>query len=138
MGYCQFGKAIPVDAPTGRWRVEFRTDPASKEAVEGMTLRIEEFLPERMKLDLASADAVLEPGQPFRLEATGAYLYRAPAADNRFTARLAVAVVPHQMEKLPGYFSGDPTMDLRRAEQDVVDAKPDAKGQMAQDIPYPA
>src|SRR3546814_16563465 len=75
MGYCQFGKAIPVDAPTGRWRVEFSTDPASKEAVEGMTLRIEEFLPERMKLDLASADAVLEPGQPFRLEATGAYLY---------------------------------------------------------------
>src|SRR3546814_18501372 len=34
LGYFQFEKAIPVDAPTGRWRVEFRTDPASKEAVE--------------------------------------------------------------------------------------------------------
>src|SRR3546814_13957710 len=81
-----------------------------------MTLRIEEFLPERMKLDLASADAVLEPGQPFRLEATGAYLYGAPAADNRFTARLAVAVEQHPLEKLPGYFFGDPTVDLPRAE----------------------
>src|SRR3546814_17097076 len=80
-----------------------------------MTLRIEEFLPERMKLDLASADAVLEPGQPFRLEATGAYLYGAPAADNRFTARLAVAVEQHPLEKLPGYFFGDPTVEDRKS-----------------------
>src|SRR3546814_529498 len=138
LGYFQFEKAIPVDAPTGRWRVEFRTDPASKEAVEGMTLRIEEFLPERMKLDLASADAVLEPGQPFRLEATGAYLYGAPAADNRFTARLAVAVEQHPLEKLPGYFFGDPTVDLPRDAKDVVDAKLDAKGKLVQDIPLPA
>src|SRR3546814_372714 len=138
LGYFQFEKAIPVDAPTGRWRVEFRTDPASKEAVEGMTLRIEEFLPERMKLDLASADAVLEPGQPFRLEATGAYLYGAPAADNRFTARLAVAVEQHPLEKLPGYFFGDPTVELPRDAKDVVDAKLDAKGKLVQDIPLPA
>lgn len=138
LGYFQFEKLIPVDAPTGRWRVEFRTDPASKEAVEGMTLRIEEFLPERMKLDLASADAVLKPGQPFRLEATGAYLYGAPAAENRFTARLAVAVEQHPLEKLPGYFFGDPTVDLPREAKDVVDAKLDAKGKLSQDIPLPA
>ncbi|HEX7991059.1 MAG TPA: MG2 domain-containing protein, partial [Stenotrophomonas sp.] len=49
-GYFAFEQTIPAEAPTGRWTVEFRTDPASKEAVQGMTLRIEEFLPERMKL----------------------------------------------------------------------------------------
>ena len=138
LGYFQFEKTIPVDAPTGRWRVEFRTDPASKEAVEGMSLRIEEFLPERMKLDLATADDVLEPGRPFRLEATGAYLYGAPAAENRFTARLAVAVEQHPLEQLPGYFFGDPTVDLPREAKDVVDAKLDAKGKLGQDIPLPA
>src|SRR3546814_4448100 len=83
-------------------------------------------------------DAVLEPGQPFRLEATGAYLYGAPAADNRFTARLAVAVEQHPLEKLPGYFFGDPTVDLPRDAKDVVDAKLDAKGKLVQDIPLPA
>ena len=36
-GYFSFTQAIPVEAPTGRWLVEFRTDPASKEAVQGMT-----------------------------------------------------------------------------------------------------
>ena len=138
LGYFKFEKTIPVDAPTGRWRIEFRTDPASAEAVEGMTLRIEEFLPERMKLDLATADAVLAPGQPFRLEATGAYLYGAPAAGNRFSAKLAVAVEQHPLEKLPGYFFGDPTLELPREAKDVIDAALDAKGRLAQDIPLPA
>ena len=47
--------------------MEFRTDPASKEAVQGMTLRIEEFLPERMKLDLDARRRVLKPGEPLQL-----------------------------------------------------------------------
>ena len=88
-GYFSFEEVIPVEAPTGRWQVEFRTDPASKEAVQGMTLRIEEFLPERMKLDLETTQAVLKPGEPFKLKAKAAYLYGAPADGNRFTAKLA-------------------------------------------------
>ncbi len=138
LGYFQFEKTIPVDAPTGRWQVEFRTDPASKEAVEGMALRIEEFMPERMKLDLETSDAVLRPGQPFRLEATGAYLYGAPAAGNRFTARLAVAVEQHPLdEKMPGWFFGDPTVGLPKDAKDVVDEKLDAQGKLATDIKLP-
>ena len=73
-GYVRHAQAIPADAATGRWRVEFRTDPASKEAVQGMTLRVEEFLPERLKLDL-DAPAPLLPGQPLQLRVSGAYLY---------------------------------------------------------------
>lgn len=137
LGYFKFEKTIPVDAPTGRWQIEFRTDPASKEAVQGMTLRIEEFLPERMKLDLESSDAVLKPGQPLRLQAIGAYLYGAPAAQNRFTAKLAVAVEQHPLEQLPGYFFGDPTVELPKDAKDVIDDKLDAQGKLSQDIALP-
>ena len=137
LGHFRFEKEVPVDAPTGRWQVEFRTDPSSKEAVQGMTLRIEEFLPERMKLDLESADAVLRPGQPLKLQAIGAYLYGAPAAGNRFTARLAVAVEQHPLEGLPGWFFGDPTVQLPKEAKDVVDATFDAQGRLQQDIALP-
>lgn len=136
-GYFSYEKTIPSEAPTGRWQVEFRTDPDSKEAVQGMTLRIEEFLPERMKLDLDAAQPVLKPGQPLQLKATGAYLYGAPAAGNRFTAKLAVAVEQHPLEKLPGYFFGDPTLELPKDAKDVIDTKLDAKGQLQQDLPLP-
>ncbi len=136
-GYFRFEQTIPVEAPTGRWQVEFRTDPASKEVVQGMTLRIEEFLPERMKLDLDAAP-VLKPGQPLKLKATAAYLYGAPASGNRFTAKLAVAVEQHPLEQLPGYFFGDPTMELPKEAKDVIDTTLADDGVLEEDIALPA
>ncbi|MFC3549644.1 alpha-2-macroglobulin [Lysobacter cavernae] len=136
-GHVRHAQLIPVDAATGRWRAEFRTDPGSKEAVQGMTLRIEEFLPERLKLDL-DAQTVLKPGEPFKLSVDGAYLYGAPAAGNRFTAKLAVAVEQHPLEQLPGWFFGDPTIALPKEAKDVIDAKLDAQGKLQQDIALPS
>ncbi|MDQ1118782.1 uncharacterized protein YfaS (alpha-2-macroglobulin family) [Pseudoxanthomonas winnipegensis] len=135
-GYFAFEQAIPVEAPTGRWQVEFRTDPASAQAVQGMTLRIEEFLPERMKLDL-SAPEILKPGQGLALKADAAYLYGAPADGNRFTAKLAVAVEQHPLDKLPGWFFGDATVQLPKEAKDVVDATFDAKGHYEETLSLP-
>ena len=135
-GYVRHAQAIPQDAATGRWRVEFRTDPASKDAVQGMTLRIEEFLPERLKLDLTAAP-VIRPGQPLKLAVDGAYLYGAPAAGNRFTAKLAVKVEQHPVESLPGYFFGDPTLELPKDAKDILDTTLDASGNASVDIALP-
>ena len=137
-GYFSFEQAIPTEAPTGRWQVEFRTDPASKEAVQGMTLRIEEFLPERMKLDLDAAQPVLKPGEALKLKATAAYLYGAPASGNRFTAKLAVAIEQHPLDQLPGYFFGDPTMELPKDAKDIIDTTLPENGVLQEDLALPA
>ncbi len=137
-GYFSFEQAIPTEAPTGRWQVEFRTDPASKEAVQGMTLRIEEFLPERMKLDLDAVQPVLKPGEALKLKATAAYLYGAPASGNRFTAKLAVAIEQHPLDQLPGYFFGDPTMELPKDAKDIIDTTLPENGVLQEDIALPA
>ena len=136
-GYFSFEQAIPTEAPTGRWQVEFRTDPASKEAVQGMTLRVEEFLPERMKLDLDAAQPVLKPGEALKLKATAAYLYGAPASGNRFTAKLAVAIEQHPLDQLPGYFFGDPTMELPKDAKDIIDTTLPENGVLQEDIALP-
>ncbi len=135
-GYVEWSQALPPEAPTGRWPVEFRTAPGAGEVVQSLTLRIEEFLPERMKLEL-TAPANLRPGSPLSLGVEGAYLYGAPAADSRFTARLALGVATHPVAAFPDYFFGDPTVALPREPQDVVDAKLDAQGRLAVDIPLP-
>ncbi|WP_183111390.1 alpha-2-macroglobulin [Xanthomonas campestris] len=137
-GYFEFTQQIPADAPTGRWQVEFRTDPASKDAVQGMTVRVEEFLPERMKLDLDSTQKTLSAGQPFTLVANAAYLYGAPADGNRFTAKLAVSVEQHPLESLPGWFFGDPTLELPRDAKDVIDTEFGSDGVLHEDIALPA
>ena len=136
-GYYRMEREVPVDAPTGRWQVEFRTDPGSREAVQGMTLRIEEFLPERMKLELDSAAPRLAPGEPLRLQVAGAYLYGAPAAGNRFSATMALSVEQHPVDSLPDHFFGDPTVELPREARDVVEAELDDEGRLQQDIALP-
>ncbi|MBS0194810.1 MAG: alpha-2-macroglobulin family protein [Proteobacteria bacterium] len=152
LGYYAWVYTIPADAPTGRWQVEFRATPDSKDVVEAMTLRVEEFLPERMKLDLDAAQPILRPGQPLQLKATAAYLYGAPADGNRFTARLAVSADQHPFQTgdtLPGkaqaakadaykgWFFGDPTISLPKEAKDVVDGSFDAQGHFSEDIDLP-
>ncbi len=134
LGYFEWSREIPADAPTGRWQVEFRLDPASKEATQSMSLRIEEFLPERMKLDLSAAQDQLKPGEALKLEVQGDYLYGAPAAENRFTARLTLSADVHPVETLKDYFFGDPLIELPKEAKDVIDGKLDAKGHLSEEV----
>ena len=54
LNYFELSQAIPDDAPTGLWQLEFRLDPASKQAVQAFPFHVEEFLPERLKVALSS------------------------------------------------------------------------------------
>lgn len=139
-GYVQFEQALPADVPTGRWQLEFRTEPDSRELVQAMSLRIEEFLPERMKLELDSGAATLGSDNVFPLRAQAAYLYGAPAGGNRFTGRLALSVASTPLEgKLPGYVFGDATVTLPAAgNEDLVDLTLPANGQWQDRLALPA
>ncbi len=134
LGYFEWSREIPADAPTGRWQVEFRLDPGSKEATQGMTLRIEEFLPERMKLDLKTAQEQLKPGEPLKLEVQGDYLYGAPASGNRFSARLTLAPDVHPVASKKDFFFGDPTIELPKEAKDIIDAELDEAGAYTEDV----
>ena len=134
LNYFEWSHVIPADAPTGRWQVEFRTDPKSREAAQGLTFRIEEFLPERLKLDLATKQDTIAPGAPFGVDVEGDYLYGAPAAGNRFTARLTLAVDQHPVDAHKDFFFGDPTADIPKEAKDVVDDKLDEHGKLHADI----
>ena len=134
LGYLEWSQSLPADAPTGRWQVEFRLDPAAKQANQALSLRIEEFLPERLKLDLASKQERLRPGDKLALTVQGDYLYGAPAAGNRFSATLSLANDAHPLDSHKDFFFGDPTLELPKDARDVVDAKLDAAGKLESSI----
>ncbi|KFN44672.1 hypothetical protein N789_01280 [Arenimonas oryziterrae DSM 21050 = YC6267] len=136
-GYFEWQQALPPDAPTGNWQVEFRTAPGAGDVVQGMKLHIEEFLPERMKLDLNSAQATIKPGEALKLDVTAAYLYGAPASENRFTARMGVVTEQHPVEKYPDHFFGDPTLSLPKKPEDVIDTALDAQGKLSYALKLP-
>jgi len=136
-GYFEWQQALPVDAATGLWKVEFRTAPGAGDVVEGMALHVEEFLPERMKLDLSSAQAVIKPKEALNLKVDGAYLYGAPANGNRFTARMYLANEEHPVDKLKDFYFGDSTIKYPKNNDDVIDEKLDAKGQLLTSLALP-
>jgi len=137
LNYFELSQLIPADAPTGLWQLEFRLDPASTEAVQAFPFHVEEFLPERLKVDLSSPQARLAPNEPLKLAVSSSYLYGAPADGNRFTAKLLVKPEVHPLPNLQDTFFGDPLVDVAKDAQDVVDDKLDAQGHLEQDLTLP-
>jgi len=137
LNYFELSRVIPEDAPTGLWQLEFRLDPASKETVQAFPFHVEEFLPERLKVELSSPQARLVPSEPLKLTVSSSYLYGAPADGNRVTAKLQVKPEVHPLPSLPDTFFGNPLVDLPKTPDDVLDAKLDAQGHLEQDINLP-
>lgn len=133
-GYYVYEKAMGSDAPTGRWKLDVSPDPSGERAVHSFSMRIEEFLPERMKLAIDSTQAHLAPGDMLNFTVEGAYLYGAPAAGNRFTGKLSYAVDSAPVEGLKGYVFGDPVNPPSKEPVDAIDSALDDAGQLQQSL----
>ena len=135
-GYYRQRIELPTDAPTGSWTLQLRVDPAAKLAGASFRFGVEEFLPERMKLDLGSPQAVVKAGEKaLRINVKGSYLYGAPATGNEL---LGVTVFERQKnplaKQLPGFEFGDVGEDSDRQRIELPSAKLDEKGQLALDV----
>jgi uncharacterized protein YfaS (alpha-2-macroglobulin family) len=128
-GYYRRRIELPIDAPTGFWSLELRADPADRVAATVLRFGVEEFLPERMKLELRTAHAVLDAQRAFDVAVSGAYLYGAPASGNRL-----LGVVQYERNrnpvaaKLPGIEFGDVKDDAAKTRQELTETKLDGSG----------
>ncbi len=128
-GYTKQTIALPADAQTGSWLLEIRLDPAARMADASWKFQVEEFLPERMKLDLNAAQGPLKPGQPFQVKVEGAYLFGAPAAGNRLLGTLAIERERYALAaQWPGFLFGDFSDDERKQRRDLDESELDSKG----------
>lgn len=135
-GYYQQKLALPADAPTGVWTLELRNDPASKEPNTMFQFDVEEFLPERMKLDLTSPTKALKPGDSMRVDVTGTYLYGAPAAGNRLigVAEFSRSTNPFET-RYPGFEFGDANDSSLSVRQQLDENHLGDDGKLSLDIP---
>ncbi|RTL37441.1 MAG: alpha-2-macroglobulin family protein [Burkholderiales bacterium] len=127
--YYQQTITLPADAPTGGWTVQARIDPAAKQPDAQWAFKVEEFLPERMKLALTAPEGVLTGVGGLNVQVQGDYLYGAPAAGNRlqgsaYSERLLMPLAA----KLPGFIFGDLADDKAKNRQDLDEQELDADG----------
>jgi uncharacterized protein YfaS (alpha-2-macroglobulin family) len=137
-GYLQHALALPPDAPTGAWQLELRADPGAKRADAAWKFQVEEFLPERMKLELTTKRPVLLPGEDFDVDVRGDYLFGAPAAGNRLLVAAATSrqrfALPQQW---PGFLFGDFADDESNKRQEVDERELDEQGRAKVSLPLP-
>ena len=135
-GYYQQAIVLPADAPTGRWLLEARTDPGAKQPTSQWPFQVEEFLPERMKLELKAADAPLADDTPLTVAVQGDYLYGAPAAGNRLLGSVATERQRIALPQAwPGFVFGDADDDSARKRADLEEASLDDQGRAEVTVP---
>ncbi|MGQ0711718.1 MAG: MG2 domain-containing protein [Rhodoferax sp.] len=137
-GYYRQPIELPADAATGTWNLELRADPAAKSASTVLRLGVEEFLPERMKLDLRSDAAALQ-SSTWPIAVQGSYLYGAPAAGNELLGVVNTERNPNPLNKqLPGFVFGDSDDDNARSRAELEKDALDDEGQTQAQVPLDA
>ena len=134
--YYQHRLSLPTSAATGRWLLEARLDPAAKRPDAAWSFQVEEFLPERMRLDLKAPEATLQGGGALTVQAEGNYLYGAPAGGNRLLASVAIERQRQALpQSWPGFIFGDFDDDSARKRQDLGEASLDENGKAEISVP---
>ncbi len=90
---------VPGSAMTGTWRVHLYADPKAR-ALASQSFLVEEFVPERLALQLKAAQKQLLPGETGTVKVAGRFLYGAPAANLGLEGEV---IVKASKEDVPGY-----------------------------------
>ncbi len=136
-GSYQWQRSVAADVPTGRWSLELSLTADGASRVHRYPFRVEEFLPERLKLALSSDDDSLQPGDKLALQIAADYLYGAPAAGNRFTASVQLAEADSPFAGAPGFVAGDLIEAPKGEIDEALDIRLDQQGRAQTELELP-
>ncbi|CAK0740606.1 alpha-2-macroglobulin [Gammaproteobacteria bacterium] len=97
--------SLSKSAPLGGWHALVFADPKA-DPIGQVGFQVDDFVPERLSLELTPAAALLELGKPFEVLAKGRFLYGPPAAGLTGTAELSLQADPQPYAKYPKFHFG--------------------------------
>lgn len=124
-GLYQYRLELAEQAPTGRWQLRLDLGAGEPQLHEFL---VEDFLPERLALELAGSERPLAPDAQVEFAVSGRYLYGAPAAGNRLSGQLYVRPLREAVANLPGYQFGDITEADLSQQQELEELTLDGEG----------
>ena len=97
--------ALASGAMTGTWRLALHTDPKADPIARAAFL-VEDFVPERLALELEAVTEHIAPGQSGKVNLTGKYLYGPPAGDLAIDGEIVVKASTKGIKGYQGYHFG--------------------------------
>ncbi|WP_219062543.1 alpha-2-macroglobulin [Pseudomonas sp. UMAB-08] len=127
----QYQLQLAGEAPTGRWQLVFDLGDGKPQVYE---FQVEDFLPERLALEIKGSDTALSPADNADFNINGRYLYGAPASGNRLTGQLYVRPLRDAVNALPGYQFGSITEEELSQDLDLEESTLDANGELTLEV----
>jgi uncharacterized protein YfaS (alpha-2-macroglobulin family) len=125
-GFYQHQLKLSQNDPTGTWRVSFDLGDARRKAF--YEFKLEEFLPERMALELKASTTPLAMDARPEFHVNGRYLYGAPASGNRLLGHLFVRPLRDAVPALPGFQFGSIREEIENTAIELPDVSLDNEG----------
>ncbi|MEN9532036.1 MAG: hypothetical protein RIQ83_1260 [Pseudomonadota bacterium] len=128
LGAAHYGLRLPDDAPLGRWTINLKTAAGSR--FEWPFL-VEEFLPERLKLQLGKGPdgELLTPQQALTLPLQGDYLYGAPASATKAKAEVKISRATMPFTQWQEFTLGDVLLAEQAKDLEPLNLTLNAQGQ---------
>ncbi|BCG63706.1 MAG: hypothetical protein methR_P1434 [Methyloprofundus sp.] len=97
---------LPRHARTGQWALQVAVPGVSDFRYQ---FAVEDFLPERMALQLGNAEksSWVLPQQPLNVPVSGRYLYGAPAVANRLSSQVSLSAKRHPLSQYAEFYFGN-------------------------------
>ena len=114
--------ALPKSSRRGRWTIAAYIDPKAP-AVGRVEFAVEDFVPEKLKVELTSPEPILRPGTPSTLSVVAEFLYGAPGSGLQTEADMRVTVDPAPFPAFPRYAFG-PEKSREAFEPPMIVIKP--------------
>lgn len=125
-GLYQYRLPLAEEAPTGRWQLRFDLGDGQQQRYEFL---VEDFLPERLALDIRGSEQPLSPQQNAEFQLSGRYLYGAPASGNRVSGQLFVRPLREAVASLPGFQFGSLTESELSQDLELEETSLDSQGE---------
>ncbi|WP_421348870.1 alpha-2-macroglobulin family protein [Aeromonas veronii] len=128
LGAAHYGLRLPDDAPLGRWTINLKTAAGSR--FEWPFL-VEEFLPERLKLQLGKGPdgEVTSLDAALTLPLQGDYLYGAPASATKAKAEVKISRATMPYTQWQEFTLGDVLLAEQAKDLEPLNLTLDAQGQ---------
>ncbi|QGY38648.1 alpha-2-macroglobulin family protein [Pseudodesulfovibrio cashew] len=133
-GTADFTLALPAYALTGTHSLALM---AGKTVIGTYRFKVEEFIPDRIKVELLTGKTAYEPGQAIGLNVRSSYLFGPPAANLPVTLRGVLRAAPFAPTGLEDYVFGDPEREFQAQEFYASDGTLDANGTLSGSLPVP-
>lgn len=128
LGFYQRHIPLPADAQSGQWRLELRIDPASAQPTQSYLFKVEDFLPERLRMSLSSDPGPLAPAMPMTVTVQGDWLWGVPAAGATVETVAQMRRTQHPLSDLKDVYFGNPGDDTPSVRRDLDSFRLDETG----------